>query len=88
MFGLRYTGQDREADLLTGIEHGPLCPWLVSSVAEPCGKVRVSDNQGQHWWVQGGSSYRRDQRGHGSHNDWKLHLLVSIQDRGQTVQSS
>jgi hypothetical protein len=79
--GLRYTGQDREANLFTGIEHGPFCPWLVSCVAEPGGKVGVPDDQRQDWRVQGGSSGRRDQRDRGSHNDLQLHLLDVIQDR-------
>jgi hypothetical protein len=84
MSGLRYTGQDREANLFTGIEHGPFCPWLVSCVAEPGRKVRVPDDQRQNWRVQGGSSDRRDQRGHDSHNDLKLHGLDSNQDRRLT----
>lgn len=60
------------AYLRTGPKHGPLCPWLLSRVLQPCTQVRIpydqrKDRRPESRGINNACQERRRNDGEGSH---------------------
>lgn len=77
-------GHQRETDILSGIEHGPFLPWLITGISQPGAEIGIADNQGKDGGSQSrGLSQGRVQQGCCQSNERPPHRASFTRNDGQ-----